>query len=308
MTRFILGTNTCFATNRWPEPEAWARVISQEMGLGSVQLVSDLINPFWPEAALKRQTERVLEAISKYDLEIHSLMTGGFTRLNHLMYPHSELRQVWFDWFKRFIDLGSQLGVRAVGSHFGILSFQDLEDEVRRRTRVAEAVRLWQDLTFYAQDLGIEYLFFETMSIPREMAYTIEEARDLYERVNAHCGVPMRLCLDVGHAPHPAQRDPYLWLHELGHLAPIVHLQQTEYGHSRHWPFTPEYNARGIIDPQRVLDTISATGIPEVWLGFEIAHRERFEEEARVLPDLRASAAYWKQFLPPNSPRRSRPA
>lgn len=302
MTTFTLGTNLGFATNRFPEPEEWARIVSQELGLSSVQIVSDLLNPFWPQDVLQKQVERVQEATGRWGIELHSLMTGGFTRLNHLMYPHRELRQTWLDWFKRFIDLGATLGVSAVGSHFGILSVADSRDPERYEQRVAEAVRSWQRLSHYAAGKGIDYLFYETMSIPREMGYTVARARQLYERVNVDVGIPFRVCLDVGHAPHPDERDPYLWLSELGDISPMVHLQQTEQGHSRHWPFTDEYNAKGVVDPRRVLETITATGIDDVWLGFEIAHRERYEVEPLVLPELAASAHCWRRLLPQDGP------
>lgn len=298
MTHFTLGANLCFAINRFPEPEAWAHLVGQQMGLRSVQLVSDLLHPFWPDDILARHTDEIRQATDRYGIEIHSLMTGTFSRTNHLMYPQSDLRQLWFRFFQRFIDLGVALGAQAVGSHMGILSVQDVSHVARYHERVDEAIRLWQELSFYAQERGLLYLFFETMSVPREMGYTIGHARELLERMNARVGVPIRLCLDVGHAPHPIERDPYDWLAALGADAPLVHLQQTEAGHSRHWPFTPEYNAQGIVDPRRVLETISATGIDKVWLGFEILHRERYEFESQVIPDNVQSAAYWRKYLP----------
>lgn len=302
MTRFTLGINLGFATNRWPEPEAWAPLVAKDLGLRSVQLVSDLLNPFWPEYAVEKQIDRVQEATARYGVRIHSLMTGGFTRLNHLLYPHAEMRQAWFEWFQRFIALGARLGVEAVGSHFGILSMTDFADPDARTQRIDEGVRSWQELTHYAATVGVSYLFYETMSIPRELGHTVAEARELWHRVNANAGVPFMLCLDVGHAPHPAQRDPYLWLRELGGIAPLVHLQQTEYGHSRHWPFTSEYNTQGIVEPGRVLSELCASGAKEVWLGFEIAHRERYEVEPQVLPDLVASVQHWRQCLPFDGP------
>lgn len=298
MTRFTLGANLCFAINRFPEPEAWAQLVGQQMGLRSVQLVSDLLHPFWPDDVLERQTQAIREAAARHDIEIHSLMTGTFSRTNHLMYPQDDLRALWFRFFQRFIDLGVALGARTVGSHFGILSMRDVSEVARYNARLDEAIRLWQELSFYAQERGLEYLFFEPMSVPRENGYTIAHARDLHERLNARAGVPIRYCLDVGHAPHPIERDPYAWLEALGHDGPLVHLQQTEAGHSRHWPFTPVYNAQGVVDPRRVLETISATGIEEVWLGFEILHRERYEQESQVIPDNVQSAAYWRQYLP----------
>ncbi|MGI6374654.1 MAG: sugar phosphate isomerase/epimerase family protein [Anaerolineae bacterium] len=302
MTSFTLGINLGFATNRWPEPDVWARLVREEMGLRSVQLVADLLNPFWPDDVLDREVERVLEATQRYDVTIHSLMTSTYTRVNHLMHPHAEHRRAWVDWFRRFIDLGARLGVESVGSHFGILSMADLADEARRRQRVDEAVRSWQALTRHAADAGLRYLFYETMSIPREMGHTVSEARELWTRVNEDVAVPFALCLDVGHAPHPDERDPYLWLRELGGISRLVHLQQTEAGHSRHWPFTPEYNARGIIEPQRVFADLAATGVDEIWLGFEIAHRERYEVEPLVLPELIESVRYWREFLPSDGP------
>jgi sugar phosphate isomerase/epimerase len=159
-------------------------------------------------------------------------------------------------------------------------------------------VAAWQDVSRYAAAAGLAYIYFETMSIPRELADTIAGAAELCAAVNANAGVPMRLCLDTGHAPHPAERDPYRWLRELGRSTAIVHLQQTEAGHSRHWPFTPEYNQVGIIEPGRVLEALAESGAEEIFLAFEISHRESYEQDGRVAADLRESARYWRQFLP----------
>ena len=298
MTVLILGINTGFATNRFPEPDAWARIVAQELNLHQVQLVADLLNPFWPETVIEAEVARILEATGRYGIAIHSLMTSTYTRVNHLMHPYPESRQAWSDWFRRFADLAVRLGAQAVGSHFGILSVRDVSDPVRYRERAEEAIRRWQELSLYARDVGLKYVYFETMSIPREMGHTIASAQELLGRVNEHAGVPMFYCLDVGHAPHPDERDPYLWLKELGHDARIVHLQQTEPGHSRHWPFTPPYNRVGIIDPARVIQTLCEAGPEEVLLAFEIAHRESYEQDSLVVDDLRVSADYWRQHLP----------
>jgi sugar phosphate isomerase/epimerase len=297
MTVFSLGINLGFATNRFPEPDEWGRLVAEELGLDSVQIVADLLNPFWPQAVIEAELERIQAAVARYGLCVDSLMTSTYTRVNHFMYPYPEMRQAWSEWFRRFADLAARLGARSVGSHFGILSYRDVADAGRYRARVDEAVRRWQEVSYYAKEVGLEYVFFETMSIPREMGWTIAEARELYERVNEDAGVPMRLCLDTGHAPHPDERDPYPWLEQLGSYSHLVHLQQTEAGHSRHWPFTPEYNALGIIEAGRVLRTLAASGAEEIWLGFEIAHRERYEVEPLVIPELAASARYWREAL-----------
>mgnify|MGYP001335273428 FL=1 len=37
-----LGMNLGFAVNKYPEPEAWSRLVAEEMGVRNVQLVADL--------------------------------------------------------------------------------------------------------------------------------------------------------------------------------------------------------------------------------------------------------------------------
>ena len=94
------------------------------------------------------------------------------------------------------------------------------------------------------------------------------------------------------------ERDACLWARELGRQARIVHLHQTETNHSRHWPFTPEYNAIGIIEPPSILRSLVEGGAEDIFLAFEIAHREAAEQDDRVVAELKASAAYWRQFVP----------
>jgi D-erythrulose 1-phosphate 3-epimerase len=297
MTKVTLGINLGFASNRFPEPDVWARIVAEELGLDEVQLVADLLNPLWPEPLLRAEILRVREAKARYGIRVHSLMTSTYTRVNHVMHPYGDHRAVWVDWFRRFAELAAELGAAAIGSHFGILSVHDLEDPARRAAQIGAGVEAWQEIAGFAQSAGLEYVFFETMSVPREMADTTAGARDLCERANAGAGVPVRLCLDVGHAPHPDERDPYVWLRRLGDISPIVHLQQTEFGYSRHWPFTSEYNEKGIIRPDRVLEALDEGGARQVFLAFEIAHRESVEQEPRVIADLRESARYWRESL-----------
>lgn len=302
MTNFTLGINMGFATNRFPEAEEWARIVSQEFGLSTVQLVADLLNPFWPAEIIEGEAQRIEKAIAKYGIKIDSLMTSTYTRVNHFMYPYPEFREAWRQWFYRLADLAARFGARAIGSHFGIMSMKDVADADSYKRRVDDAVALWQDVSHYAQSVGLEYIFFETMSIPREMAWTVEQARELRDRVNAKAGAPMCYCLDIGHAPHPEQRDPYLWIRELASGSRIVHLQQTEWGHSRHWPFTPEYNVQGIIEAGKVLDLLTENGAEDILLAFEISHREKYEVEPLVIPELKASAQYWREHLPTDGP------
>ena len=290
-----LGTNLGFAINRYIEPEVWAKIVSQDLELNSVQFVADLLNPFLPDSYINSMTERIINSVNEYGISIDSMFTSAYTRVNHLMHPDKEAREIWLGWFKKFLEMGQKFGAKTLGSHFGILTFDSFDRNYE--FLVEEGVKNWQKLTFYAKELGYESLIFEPMSVPREMAHTIPEAKELMERVNANCGVPMRLCLDVGHAPHPDYRDPYPWVEQLGKYSPIIHIQQTVLHKSNHAPFTEEQNKTGIISGEKLMDAMKKSGLDETILMFEIGHREHYDTEFRIIDDLKESVKYWRQWV-----------
>ena len=290
-----LGTNLGFAINRYIEPEIWAKTVAQDLGLKSVQFVADLLNPFLPDSYIDSMTKRIINAAKQYNISVDSMFTSAYTRVNHLMHPDLEAREIWLSWFKKFLEMGQKFGAKTLGSHFGILTFDAFEHNYD--FLVGEGVKNWQKLTFYAKELGYEALIFEPMSVPREMAHTIPEAKELMDRVNANCGVPMRLCLDVGHAPHPDYRDPYPWVTQLGRYSPIVHIQQTVLNKSNHAPFTEEQNKTGIISGEKLMAAMEKSGLEETVLMFEIGHREHYDTEFKIIDDLKESVKYWRQWV-----------
>ena len=294
---YRLGINLGFAINRFVEPEAWARIVSEELGIKYVQFVADLLNPFLPKDYVDGQVGRVKACAKFYGIEIESIFTSAFTRVNHLMSPDERVREIWLGWFKRLLDIGAAFGARNAGSHFGILTVASNDKPDDRERLIEQCVKGWQQLTFYAQGLGYSELLFEPMSVPREMACTIAGTAELLDRVNACSGIPMKLCLDVGHAPHPDERDPYEWVKAFARVSPVIHLQQTELHKSNHWPFTKEYNDRGIIDAKRLVETARESGCEDALFAFEISHREHWDTDNRVVPDLKESAEYWRQYI-----------
>jgi len=295
-----LGINLGFAINKYIEPEEWARIVGEDLNLRHVQFVADLLNPFLPGDYIDQQIERIQRTTEKYNVKIDSVFTSTFTRVNHLMHPDKEARRIWINWFKDLFKIAARLGAKNGGSHFGILTFASYEDKEAREKLIEEGVKGWQELSFYAKEIGFDCLIFEPMSVPREMANTVEETLELMERVNENSGVPMRVCLDVGHAPHPDQRDPYLWIGRLAQYSPIIHLQQTVMHKSCHWPFIPEYNEQGIIHPKKVLRAIEKSGATEsqlIQLVFEISHREHRDTDFRIIEDLKSSVDYWRPYV-----------
>ena len=290
-----LGTNLGFAVNRYIEPEIWAKIVAKDLGLSSVQFVADLLNPFLPDDYINKMTGRIVNSVKEYGISVDSMFTSAYTRVNHLMHPDGDAREIWLNWFRRFLDIGQKFGAKTSGSHFGILTFDGFGRNYE--FLVEEGVKNWRKLTFHAKELGYDSLIFEPMSVPREMAHTIPEAKELMDRVNAHCGVPMRLCLDVGHAPHPDYRDPYPWIEQLGRYSPIIHIQQTVLNKSNHAPFTAEQNKTGIITGEKLLNAMEKSGLDETILMFEISHREHYDTEFKIIEDLKESAEYWRQWI-----------
>lgn len=297
MAHLKLGINLGFAINKYVEPEVWTRIVAEDLGIKYVQFVADLLNVFLPPDIVDRQVERINVCTQKHDLAITSTFTSAFTRVNHFMHPDADIRKAWLNWFKRFADISVQMGARTTGSHFGILTFADYDDVQRREYIIEEGIKNWQELSWYCKELGMEYLNFEPMSIPREMANTVEDTKELLARLNDGAGIPFKVCLDVGHAPHPNDRDPYRWVRELGSVSPIIHIQQTEKDHSRHWPFTEEYNKLGIIHGEPLIEAIEQSGATEAEIIFELSHREAWSTEFRIIQDHIESVNYWRQFI-----------
>jgi len=295
---YRLGINLGFATNKYPEPEVWTKVVRKDLGLRYVQFVADLLNPFWPASYIQDQIRRIRNAIKEYDIVIESIMTSTLTRTNLLVSSDAEARKMWLDWYKRFIDIGAEFGAKNAGSHFGSMSFDTCDNPDKRRFILDEAVKGWQELSFYAREKGYECLIFEPMSVPREMANTVEETRELMDRVNERCGVPLRVCLDVGHAPHPSQRDPYPWIEQLAALSPVIHLQQTVLHKSNHAPFTAENNKTGIITREKVMEAVGKSGCTDALFAFEISHREHWDTDFRIIADLKESVDYFRAVIP----------
>jgi sugar phosphate isomerase/epimerase len=292
-----LGINLGFAINRYIEPEVWTKIVAKDLGLKYVQFVADLLNPFLPEAYVKDQIRRIKAAVKEHGIVIEGLFSSAFTRVNHLMHPDAEARKIWLEWFKRFLGIGAEFGAKNAGAHFGIMTFDTYDNPDKRKFILDEGVKGWQNLSFYAKERGYECLTFEPMSVPREMANTIEETRDLMDRVNAHSGVPLRVCLDVGHAPHPSQRDPYPWIEALAALSPVIHLQQTVLNKSNHAPFTEEQNRTGIITREKVMAAVKKAGCTDTLFALEISHREHWDTEFKIIPELKESVDYFRPFI-----------
>jgi sugar phosphate isomerase/epimerase len=218
--------------------------------------------------------------------------------LNLLMHPDVGRRRAAADWYLSLVDLASQLGVRGVGGHVGAMSVPDWSDPARRAARWSELQQALADIAAAARAAGLEHLLVENLASQREPSTIAGVESLLTDGDAAHA--PVRLCLDVGHQCVPgttgAERDPYAWLTHFGGRLAEVQLQQSDGLADRHWPFTPERNEAGRIDPARVLDVLAEAGAEDVLLVLEVVPAFEQDDE-QVLAELRASAELWQTAL-----------
>jgi sugar phosphate isomerase/epimerase len=296
-----LGVNLGFATNRYPEPDDWARIVGEELGLHTVMFAADLLSMFYPQQVIDEQVEEVRRQARYHGFRIDSIFTAAFTRVNHVCHPNPEIREQWVGYLRRLAQVGARMGARTMGSHFGIMSMRDYLSPDARERMTGIAVENWHRIAETAREAGIEYLIFEPMSVPREFAATIESTRRLLERVNRGIAIPMKLCLDVDHgdvsSQNPRDTDPYAWLEEFAEVSPVVHVKQSSRDKSAHRPFTADSSREGLIRAEDVLAALERGGATDVNLVLECSWRERWPTEYSVVSDLKQSVEYWRQYV-----------
>ena len=301
MPRLHLGINTCFAVKRWPEPEQWLSIVKEELGLDCCQFSFDLVDPLLDETATAAYADTVRETATKKGILLHSTFTGlAAYSWSMLLHPEKAMRTAAMLWYKRAIDFSARLGALGTGGHLGAFSVQDVANETRRQLVLQEMIEHLEALAHYAAQQGLQFLLFENMAVAREWGHSIEEAHALDNFV-VNDGVPITLCLDVGHpcALHTGTAsDDYLaWLSQPWRHTPVVHLQQTDHTGDHHWSFTSEYNNKGLVQAQDILHSIYQwTDANDVYLLLEPIHPFEADDNT-VLHDLQESVLYWREAI-----------
>jgi sugar phosphate isomerase/epimerase len=296
--------NMCFLRKRWVEPEEWAELIDEKLGVKYAEFTSDLLDPFFvPEPARSRLAAETKNAFESRGITMVDYYTGVITHcLNLLSHPEPTIRERAMEWCREAIVLAEKMGAGGIGGHFDTIVRPDCLDPERRAVRIDGVIASFQSLSEHAKEHGLDFLLWEQMYTPSEAPYTIAEAQDLYNRANDGAAVPIYLTVDVGHMcshnyPHSDQDlDPYVWLEKFASISPVIHLQQTDGKVSHHWPFTEQYNRMGIIHPERVLEAIEKSGSEMNYLTFEIFHSLGVTEE-KMLDDLKRSVDYWRKWV-----------
>lgn len=296
--RFSLSVNTNPLVNRFAIPDEVVRVLTGDVGIGHIQLVHEFINPAWPAATLARLSREMSTALGATGAKITSAMTGPYGRLNHFGHPDPEVRSYYVHWFKTFVDIAADIGCPAIGTQFAILTYRDMDDPQRYAAIMDTALGCWREVAEHAVRRGLSYLFWEPMSVARELGHTLKATQDLQDWVNG-AGLPLPLVpmVDIDHgdvtSPDLRDVDPYAWAQDFATQSPIIHIKQSTMNKGGHWPFTAQYNADGRITPDRLLAAIRAGGGRANELCLELAFREREPTDRNVIAALKESVAYW---------------
>lgn len=299
-----LGISTNFAIKRWPNPDDWARIVKEELGLDQIQFSFDQFDPRSRQDSLRAYADRVRNACEKYGLHLHSTFTGlSIYSHNLLLHPLPEGRADGEDWFMQAFAMTQALGADAIGGPYGGMDMPTFASETQKATVVQQAEEAFIRLLEAAPQFGIRTFYWEQTPIVREGPVDITGTKAHLDHINTirpTGSAAFELCLDVGHAISPdasgADKNPYVWLERLAPHAPIIHLQQTDGRYDRHWPFTQAHNEEGIIDGERVLAAIRKSGARHPLLLIEVGHAFE-EDDATVLRDLRETVSYWQQAL-----------
>jgi hypothetical protein len=298
--RYVLGVNNCFAVKRWPEPEAWAKIVRDDMGLDVVQHSLDLVDLGAPPEVWRQQAQQVNETCASRQISLQSTFTGlAAYSSNLLLDPNPAIRRHSEEWFRSAIVFTHAAGALATGGHVGAFSVSDWRDPMRRRERWQSLVESLERLTGEAHRSKLLGEFYvENLAVAREPS-TMQGINELLrDSDGAH--VPIRLCLDVGHqcvaGTTGADRDPYAWLEQMASKASVIQLQQSDAEGDHHWPFTAEFNARGRIEADEVLDALARSGAQELYLILEVIPPFEQDDE-QVIADMVASAEYWRSAM-----------
>ena len=296
-----LSLSTNPFVNRFAEPEDLVATLAHDVGIGHVQLTHEFINPAWPVPLVRRLTDRMAKACTADKLAVTSMMTGPYGRLNHFGHPDAEVRSYYVGWFKRLADIAADLGCPAIGTQYAILTFRDFDDADRRATLMAEALDCWREVADHAARRGLSYLFWEPMSVARELGHTLAETASLQDDLDrAGLAIPLKPMVDIDHgdvtSSDPADTDPYAWAKTFATRSPIIHIKQSSMNKGGHWPFTEAYNRDGRIKPEALIAAVKAGGGADNELCLELAFREREPSDRAVVSAMRESVAYWAPY------------
>ncbi|WP_428425041.1 sugar phosphate isomerase/epimerase family protein [Pararhizobium sp.] len=297
-----LSLNTNPLVNRFAAPDDLIDTVARDLKIRDLQLTHEFINPSWPAPVIRRVTRSFRAALDRTGVRVTSGMTGPYGRLNHFGHPDRDVRRYYVDWFKTFADISADLGAKSVGTQFAIFTFADFDDPQRREDLTQIAIDCWAEVAEHGKSAGLDYVFWEPMSVGREFGHTIPECMALQDRLTAaDMAIPMWMMADIDHgdvtSPDPDDTDPYAWARAVPKVSPIIHIKQSKMDKGGHRPFTAEHNATGRVQPEPLLAAFLEGGAVDNEICLELSFKEREPDDRNVIPAIAESIAFWAPHI-----------
>ncbi|MBR9891364.1 aminotransferase [bacterium] len=297
-----LSLNTNPLVNRFAAPDELIDCVARDLRIRDLQLTHEFINPSWPAPVIRRLTREMRAALDRTGVRVTSGMTGPYGRLNHFGHPDRDVRRYYVDWFKSFADIIADLGGSSVGTQFAILTYREQDDPARRAEMIDIAIDCWAEVAEHGRKAGLDYVFWEPMSIAREFGETIPECLALQARLSdAGMAIPMWMMADIDHgdvtSDDPADYDPYAWARAVPRVSPIIHIKQSLMDKGGHRPFTAAFNAKGKIQPEPLLSAFAEGGAQDNEICLELSFKEREPNDREVIPQIAESIAFWAPHI-----------
>ncbi|MEC9199549.1 MAG: TIM barrel protein [Pseudomonadota bacterium] len=297
-----LSLNTNPLVNRFADPDDFIDTVARDLKIRDLQLTHEFINPSWQASTIRRMTRQMKAAMDRTGVRVTSGMTGPYGRLNHFGHPDRDVRRYYVDWFKAFSDIIADLGGTSVGTQFAIFTYQDYDDAQRREDLIQIAIDCWAEVAEHAKGAGLDYVFWEPMSIGREFGETIDACMQLQDRLTAaDMPIPMWMMADIDHgdvtSANPDDFDPYAWARAVPQVSPIIHIKQSLMDKGGHRPFTAAFNAKGRIQPEPLLAAFQEGGAQDNEICLELSFKEREPNDREVIPQIAESIAFWAPHI-----------
>ncbi len=275
------------------------------MGVRRLEYFADHMEPVILRRVIDAESEffqATRQALADAGLEVWSGATARISYLlNLISHPYADVRREGVRWCRAFIDLARKLGGRYISGHYACSSKTDVERDLAGA--IDRQVAGLLEVADCAAKAGLAGIFLEQMHRAQLQPYTIAGAHELLGRLNERAAVPFHMHLDTGHAAFirndprhtTADKDIYRWLAEPFGRNEIllIHAQQCDDQASRHWPFTEEYNRRGIVDARRVIRAVERSGVGRCVVALEVLFPRSTALDI-IRPAMVESAAYWR--------------
>ena len=297
-----LSLNTNPLVNRFADPDDLIETVARDMRIRDLQLTHEFINPSWPTPVTQRLTKTMMAALARTGVRVTSGMTGPYGRLNHFGHPDAEVRRYYVEWLKTFADITADLGGTSVGTQFAIFTYRDYDEPSRREALIERAIACWAEVAEHAKRAGLEFIFWEPMSVGREFGETIPAALALQERLSAaNMAIPMKMMADIDHgdvtSSDASDYDPYAWARAVPKISPIIHIKQSLMDKGGHRPFTAAFNAQGRIQPESLLKALAQGGAVDNEICLELSFKEREPNDREVIAQIAESITFWAPHI-----------